>query len=415
MNTGTACSQADTPAAHSKCFGPSSSHSWLHCPFSAKARSEMPDTPSIYAKTGSLAHELCEIKIKRYFGMIAAEEYDKRLAEIQANELYDDSMLINSDTYLAAVKELSIEHYDSAPIAYVEEQIKYDDLCGSDGFGTSDCILLGGDTLTVVDYKNGQGVAVSAVDNPQMRLYAYGALRSVVVPGLYDIKKIVMCIVQPNLNSITTDVISADELLGWVDSIVKPAVQKIQSGSLERVPGKWCKEGFCPNFAQCRAWREAFASVYADYETEYSQLDTDALTPDELGQLYSRASVIEDWIKKLRSKVESLILNDRVPVKGWKAVEGRAGNRAFTDPAAAFKELHDLEHFDTAMFYSTAPLSPAKVESLVGKEIFARVCGKYITQPKGKPAVVPESDRRKAIDNSAAADFEDLADAPKNK
>lgn len=370
----------------------------------------MPDTPTIYAQAGTLAHELCEIKVKQYFNMITAEDYEQRLTTIKADKRFTQEMLTNSDTYLQTIKELSMEHYMVQPIVYVEQHISYEDICGADGFGTSDCILLGGDTLTVVDYKNGQGVPVSAVGNSQMRLYAYGALKSVVVPGLYDIRKIVMCIVQPNLHSITTDIISAEELTSWVDNVVRPAVARIQSGCKDRVPGSWCKDSFCPNFVQCREWREKFASVYADYETEYSGFDLDTLSTDELGELYGKASEVSAWIEKLKSKVENLMINNRLAVKGWKVVTGRAGNRAFTDIDAAFDALCRESGFDKAMFFTQSPLSPPKVEALVGKEVFSRVCGQYIVQPKGKPAVVPESDPRKPIDSSAADDFADLSE-----
>lgn len=407
VTTGNVSSEAKAPA-HSKCFGPSSSHSWLHCPYSAKARSEMPDTPSVYARSGTLAHALCELKVRQYFNMLSKEDFDKRLTEIKADKLFTSDMISSSDTYLQTIKELSMEHYEVQPIVYVEQPISYEDICGADGFGTSDCILLGGDTLTVVDYKNGQGVPVSAIGNPQMRLYAYGALRSVVVPGLYDIKKIVMCIVQPNLSSITTDVITTTELTDWIDKVVRPAVAKIQAGCKDRVPGKWCREGFCPNFLQCRAWREKFAAVYADYETEYSETELDTLSNDELGDLYSKASQVSDWIAKIKDRVEYLMLKNKTPVKGWKVVSGRSGNRAFTDVDAAFEALCRESGFDKSMFFIQSPLSPPKVEALVGKEVFKKVCDPYIFRPAGKPAVVPESDPRKAIDNSAASDFADL-------
>lgn len=410
--TGTSSSEvntaaAETPMAHSKYFGPSASHSWLHCPYSAIARNTIPDKSSVYAETGHVAHELCEIKLKLYFGQITADEFKKRLEAIEANKLYTGDMLSNSETYLQTVKELSLDHYTVEPIAYIEHLVKYEDICGEDGFGTSDCILLGGDTLTVVDYKNGQGVAVSAKNNPQMRLYAYGALHSVVLPFLYDIKKIVMCIVQPNINMVSTDVISKDELLNWIETEVKPAVAKIQSGCKDRIPGHWCKDAFCPNYAQCAAWREKFAAVYADYQTEYKDIEVDTLDPDELGVLYAKTQELSAWLKKLDNKVETLLKNN-VPVKGWKLVAGRS-NRVFTDVDKAYEALSEAAKLDKEMFYSRVPLGITEASKLVGKKLFDTTCEPYMTKSQGKPAVVPESDPRKAIDTSAASDFADMA------
>lgn len=398
-------SSADAERKHSQFFGPSASHSWIHCPFSAIIRGSMPDTSSIYADKGTLAHELCEIKVKLYFNQITKEEYEERLKTIQANPLYESTMQSSTDEYLEAIKELSLTHFNIEPICYVEQLIKYDDLCGDDGFGTSDCILLGGDTLGVIDYKNGTGVYVSAKGNSQMRLYAYGALRTIVDPMFYRIQKIVMCIAQPNLNNISAEVISVDELFAWVDAEVKPAVQKIQDGCKDRVPGWWCKDSFCPNFATCRAWREKFASVYADYEIDYSELDFDTITPDELGAIYTKAAELRSWIDKVEKKVESFLKKHK-DVQGWKLVEGRS-NRVLTDADKAYEVLSKESGVDINMFYSKVPITLTAATKLVGKKTFDAVCAPYLSKPPGKPTVVPASDPRKPI-NSAESDFADL-------
>lgn len=407
---GSASSEAEVSTGHSKCFGPSSSHTWLNCPYSAIARQNIPDRSSKYAETGTLAHELCEIKLKLYFKMMTSEEFETRFNAILTNPLYTPDMLSSSNEYLETVKELSITHYESQPIVYVEQHIKYDDICGDDGFGTSDCILLGGDTLTVVDYKNGSGVAVSAVGNPQMRLYAYGALHSVVNPMFYNIKKIVMCIVQPNLNSITTDVIATEELLDWIEHTVKPAVAKIQAGCKDKFAGKWCKDGFCPNFVQCSKWREKFASVYADAD-ETSQIDN--LSNDQLGELYTKVAEILGWADKLKAKVEAELKSNNA-VKGWKLVEGRS-TRCFTDVDKAMETIEKEGKVDKALLYKTTPITLTEAEKLVGKKEFGVICKPYITKKAGNPTLAPESDKRKAIDNSAASDFAEVAAQTNNK
>lgn len=409
-DTGNISSKAET-SAHSKCFGPSSSHSWINCPFSAIARQQIPDRSSKYAETGTLAHELCEIKLRLYFGQISSEEFAECLSQIQANALYTDDMLSSSNEYLETVKELSLTHYDTQPIAYIEQKISYDDICGADGFGTSDCILLGGDTLTVIDYKNGSGVPVSAVGNPQMRLYAYGAMHSVVNPMFFDIKRVIMCIVQPNLNSITTDIISTAALLEWIENTVRPAVSRINAGCKDRVPGKWCGEGFCPNFTQCSAWREKFASAYADYSVDYADKNTDELSNDELGGLYTKVSELSAWINKLKARIENEIQSGH-SVKGWKMVEGRS-TRCLTDVDAAFGELCKRTGVDKTLLYKTTPVSLTEAEKIIGKKDFVDICKPWISKKSGKPALAPESDKRTAIDRSAESDFADVA-APVN-
>ena len=212
-----------------------------------------------------------------------------------------------------------------------------------------------------------------------------------------------MCIVQPNLNNISVEIITKDELLTWVDAEVKPAVKKIQDGSKERVPGWWCKDSFCPNFATCRAWREKFASVYADYQTDYNDLDYDTLTPDELGAIYTKAAELRPWIDKIEKKVESFLKKNK-NVQGWKLVEGRS-NRVLTDADKAYEVLSKESGVDINMFYSKVPITLTAASKLVGKKTFDVVCAPYLNKPPGKPTVVPESDPRRPI-NSAASDFE---------
>ena len=93
--------------------------------------------------------------------------------KIEAEELYDAEMDRTSDAYIDAIAERVMEFADEP---YVEPEVRLD-LSGwvPEGFGTSDCVIVGEGRLIIVDYKHGKGIPVSAVGNPQMRLYALGA------------------------------------------------------------------------------------------------------------------------------------------------------------------------------------------------------------------------------------------------
>ena len=131
-----------------------------------------------------------------------------------------------------------------------------------------------------------------------------------------------------------------------------------------------------------------------------------------LGELYTKTQELSAWLKKLDKQVETQLKNN-VPVKGWKLVAGRS-NRVFTDVDKAYEVLSEAAKLDKEMFYSRVPLGITEASKLVGKKLFDATCEPYMTKSQGKPAVVPESDPRKAIDTSAASDFADMA-APQDK
>ena len=88
--------------------------------------------------------------------------------------------------------------YDSAPTVAAEVKVDFNDYV-PEGFGTCENLMIGGDTLSITDYKHGKGVPVSAVGNPQMRLYALGALKRYAPIFGDTIKKVRMSIDQPRL------------------------------------------------------------------------------------------------------------------------------------------------------------------------------------------------------------------------
>ena len=57
----------------------------------------------------------------------------------------------------------------------VEQRLDFSNYV-KDGFGTGDLVIVADDVMQVIDFKYGKGVTVSAEHNPQMMLYALGAL-----------------------------------------------------------------------------------------------------------------------------------------------------------------------------------------------------------------------------------------------
>ena len=188
----------------------SSAHRWLVCTAAPKLEAEFPDTTSTYAKEGTLAHEICELKLTKYITSMLRGTYTKKLNALKKHELYDPEMEETTDTYLDYVKRTALG-YSVPPSIQIERRVNFSDYA-PEGFGTADCLLLAGDTLHVIDYKHGKGVVVDADHNPQMMLYALGAMHDFAL--IYHFKTVQMAIVQPRVGSISEFTCTADELLG---------------------------------------------------------------------------------------------------------------------------------------------------------------------------------------------------------
>lgn len=156
-------------------LSPSSAHRWLNCPLAPRLEAQLPEKPSEYAREGTIAHSICEVSAKLHFKKIKKTEYNKVLKKYKADPQWDDEMLQTAETYSEHLAERAMG-FDNEPYIAFEVKVDISDVV-PEAFGRCDCIMFGGDTLVITDYKHGKGVPVSASDNPQLKLYALGALK----------------------------------------------------------------------------------------------------------------------------------------------------------------------------------------------------------------------------------------------
>lgn len=371
----------------------SSAHKWLHCTPSARLEEQFPDTTSEYAKEGTLAHEIAELKLRKYFiEPMSSRTYNTRMNKFKRDEHYDAEMDKHTDTYLEYLKELSMSR-PNAPFVTIEQRMDYSDYAPG-GFGTADCILIEGDTLFLNDLKYGKGVPVSAEENPQMMLYALGALKRYGI--LYPIAKVHLAIIQPRLDSISEWEISREALEAWGESVVKTQAAFADKGEGDFVPGDHCR--FCRAKAQCRAYAGQFTALQ-----DFGEKKPDLLTDEEIGKVINIGQHLDNWIKAVKEHALSQCLAGQ-EIPGWKAVEGR-GSRDYVDIDEAFKYL--TEHgIDEAVLYDRVPLTVPKVEKLLKKKQYDEllVTPGLVEKRPGKPTLAPEKDKRPAI-TSAEQDF----------
>lgn len=378
--------------AHSL-LSPSAAHRWMTCTPSAKLCENMPDTKSEAAAEGTLAHELCEAKIRTYI----LEDWTKRklaafITKLKKNELWQEEMQEHTQEYLDYVNKEALA-YPETPFIDVESKLDLSNWITEPGAsGTADCILIGNGLLTVIDFKYGKGVPVYAEHNPQMLIYALGAYSkyNFIMP-ITDIKCVIF---QPRINNISEWSTSLDDLLAFGKEVTAKSEEALK-GDGEFVPGEaQCR--FCKARATCRA-RADLNIKLAGFTSKKPPL----LSNEEIGEYLNQGEDVASWLSDLKDYALAECLNGR-EVKGYRAVEGR-GSRSWTDADKAFETLiaNDVPE---EMLYERKQVTLAGIEKLIGKKRFGEIVGEFVEKKPGKPALVKESDKRKAISNIVSAE-----------
>lgn len=146
-----------TPRQHAL-LSASSAHRWLACTAAPHFEESFPDGTSSYAEEGTLAHAICELYARKKFTVLSTRKFNSELKKLQARPLYSDEMLRTAEAYVDYLTEKAMQY--AAP-PHVAMEVKVDLTTHvPDGFGTCDCIMIGGDTLHITDYKHGKGVPV---------------------------------------------------------------------------------------------------------------------------------------------------------------------------------------------------------------------------------------------------------------
>lgn len=371
------------PDVHAK-RPPSHAAIWSVCTASLEAEAGIPDKGSAYAAEGTLAHAIAELKVLKKFTPMSLTQYKNKLGALKADPLYQPEMDGYTDQYVDEIAKIC-HGLPSKPYVVAEKRLDMGHIV-PDCFGTADCIVICGDALHVFDFKYGKGVSVSADHNPQMRLYALGAVQEY-APLFGEPKTVTTHIIQPRLDNFDSEEMLLTELTGWGDDL-KRKIEDTTIYGTEYVPGEHCR--FCKAKSICRARAEALLTLEEPKaRTEQGETLTDA----EIGDVLQRAIALENWVKGLEEYAQDKLLQGG-EIPGWKLVEGRSV-RTITDTDKAFGVLTS-SGYDSDLLYERKPLGLTALEKLCGKKKLTELIGSYITKPAGKPTLAPESDKRKA-------------------
>lgn len=380
----------------------STAHRWLTCTPSARLElEEGQEECSVYAEEGTAAHALAEIMLSYQFDKISAAEYENALINWHNTEVYDKyynaefQEYVNSHVAFVVEQTKGLNNFH----IYFELKVNFSNVVPQ-GFGTSDVVIITEDMIHIIDLKFGAGVPVSALENPQLRLYGMGALN--LFPRTRFIQ---MTINQPRLDSHDTEILTKKELLDWAFNFVKPRAEEAIKGEGILTPEEdACR--FCKLRGKCKA--------RADYQLAIAQKEfnivdqrenlAQSMTPERLSTILQIAPLFIDWFKDVQAYALGQLANG-AKIPGFKLVEGRS-NRIITNEEAVKEKLLSLGFTEDEIMKPREMLGISKLEALVGKKLFAEMFEDYLIKPAGKLTLAPEDDKRPAVNNLAIAQSE---------
>ncbi|MEK4359925.1 DUF2800 domain-containing protein [Paenibacillus sp. FSL M7-1455] len=358
----------------------SGAHRWMNCTPSARLELEFDDNSGEAAAEGTAAHALSEHKLRRALKMRSKKPVSP----------YDsDEMDTFTDGYVEFVLETIEQAKQSCndPLVLIEQRLDFSKYV-PDGFGTGDCLIISDGTLHIIDFKYGQGVLVNAEENPQMKLYALGALE--LFDGIYDIDTVSMIIYQPRRENVSTYTVMKESLYQWAEEVLKPKAELAFAGDGNYCPGEWCQ--FCRAAVKCRARAEAKIKLAA-FEFALPPL----LSDEEIAEILSSIGDLTSWANEIMAYATDAAVNHGKQWPGFKVVEGRS-NRKYTDEEAVAEAAKNAGYRD---IYKQSLISITEMEKLMGKPKFNEILGGLVMKPPGKPTLVPVSDKRPEMNTSS--------------
>lgn len=359
----------------------SGAHRWMNCTPSARLELEFDDSSGEAAAEGTAAHALSEHKLRKALKMRSKKPVSP----------YDSDEMDNyTDGYVEFVLEVieQAKQICSDPLILIEQRLDFSKYV-PEGFGTGDCLIIADGTLHIIDFKYGQGVLVSAEDNPQMKLYALGALD--LFDGIYDIEMVSMTIYQPRRENVSTSTVSKENLYQWAEEVLKPKAELAFNGDGNYCPGEWCQ--FCRAAVKCRARAEAKMKL-ATFEFALPLL----LSDEEIADILSSIGDLTNWANEIIAYATDAAVNHGKKWPGFKVVEGRS-NRKYKDEEAVAEAAKNAGYRD---IYKQSLITITEMEKLMGKSKFNEILGELVMKPPGKPTLVPVSDKRPEMNTSSA-------------
>jgi hypothetical protein len=369
------------PTVHAKDFSASASARWLTCPASVIETRKYQSTTSSAAEEGTCAHELGEIGLRDNLTQEQLSEYiGKTLTDAPTVEV-DKEMVEYVWGYIEYCRSFTGD-------MFVEIQVDYSPWA-ENGFGTSDCIIIGENRGAVIDLKYGKGIEVSAVDNSQAKLYALGTFNE--YDFLYEFDKdyvFELHIYQPRISNYSTWEITVGELLEFGEEVKRKVAESMCDSPVYNPTEKGCL--WCAHKANCVALQKHTEEVIG---AMFEDLSLPSPETVDVQNVLKNKSLIESWLKAVEGVVFERLCNGE-QVEGFKLVAGRSV-RKWVDEKQAIEELSATQ--DEGKIFTKKFITLPQAEKLIGKADFNKEFGHLVIKPEGKPTLAPSSDKRSSI------------------
>ena len=413
-------------------LSPSSAKRWLSCAGAPAMEAGQPDSTSKYAAEGTVGHDMSAQLLR---DGVALDSHLGKTYTVDGHAItVDDDLVRACETYTRYVLE-RVHYHERAGASVmleVEQAVPIDHITGETGAtGTADTVIMaeypdGRCILDVIDLKLGRGVIVNAGSNPQLMMYASGSAEKFSL--VFSPNEIVMHIVQPRIaDGTSTAGMGPEELSDWVAKSKPRAEMALQllgadqatlHASLEPTTDgcRFCRAaGICPKLREqaLATVADDFVDLDADLKPQLDEAVMRIARSDDahLDALFPVLDLIENWVSAVRIRVEGRLLAGAT-MRNAKLVEGKRGNRAWTDAAGAETALKTMR-LKVEEMYDLKLISPTTAEKLAKAQTIGprqwKKLQELITQPPGKPAVAASDDTRPALVMAASPnDFADL-------
>lgn len=381
-------------------LSPSAAERWLECPASIRMETLVPpEAESEYAREGTIAHTLAELKASLEFGMITNAQFVARRKRwyVEHRDVIDqDEVEIEMERHTDAYVDLLRDRMSLYPNSTLLLEQRMDTGVPS-CWGTGDAVICSPEHVEVVDFKYGAGVAVEAEGNPQLRLYALGALDTF-GDILGETQTIRITVHQPRMNHILTDEMSPADLLAWREDIIPIAESALGDDAPFGPSDTACR--WCPASGRCKAQLEDVFSIPFEQDLE-------TLTPEDFSSFLGKRKMVQDWLNAFEAAALDTAYSQGVPIPGYKVVLS-GGQRSVRDQARALEVLVG-EGYEEDEISTRKVKGIGDLEKLLGKERFAELLEEpgIVKKSEGRPSLTTEDDKRPSIspNSEAAKDF----------
>lgn len=357
-------------------FGSSTAARTDACPpWVSECASLPPGKESAYAATGTAIHAMLEAR-----GLDDDYQFPDQLGKTVEGVEVDADMIEMAEDMWSATEAL-MDQYDIGE--FVPECTGE---AAADVGGTLDFVGDGREVCVLVDYKTGQGVQVSPVNNKQI-LFAAAVceMESIAADIITKHDNFVGVIIQPD-SAGNVQVKSWEFTRDQVDAFWDSHVENIASaraGEGELCAGDHCK--FCPANGLCAVTSGALHRMAV-------------LDPEDMDQLVEGLGMIEqvkETIRALEKRAyEQLEIGATVP--GWKLVPKRASRKwSMNDDqiiARLRRKLGGKKHIVKEVL-----LSPAQMEKVAKSQGLALDLEELTVKESSGSTLAPDSDPRDAV------------------